>query len=638
MAFLDYSGLQHFKDTENAQVAPVESEATASQSYEIGEYFWHEGNFCKAKISISIGDTLTQNTNYTVVTVGDELTQKANIDGSYEEMTVGSARQLVSTVGVEDNAPYVFRTAGGTADIGDREEDKIIGGSFVWNQRVTNGDFKNNSTTGWTGSTYVGLTASGGKLTVRETGSSNRSYTASTDVGAIVGHKYLVQAYLRRDVASASTGNTTGFYYSIGGASAKKLTLNLNQVAKISTIFEATTTGALYFQKQTGNFGAGTNLFTVWDVAAYDLTAMFGESIANAIQALETSEAGAGVAVFKKLFPKDFYDYSAGSIESVQVSSHKMVGFNAYNHTNGTAKVVGNNQYQITGSYTALTLDGETVEPDEDGYFTPSASGVLTVTGGDSTTTCVHLVWDGEKDGEWEEYTVHDYPLDEDLVLRGLPKLNESNDFYYDGDIYESDGTVTRKYDIVDLGTLSWTKMSYTDKSVFSATLSGPKTRASNVYDNAICPKYLPSTSRAATSLEDLRFMLRGDISAIYIRDDSYEDADTFTPAMNGIKLLYELEVPISEEANPYTNPQIVDDFGTEEYVDYPYSEGLRTVEIPTGHETWYQNNLRAKLEMSPNSPEGDGDYIVRQVDGMNEYVPISSIGNLMYLSYEVLT
>ena len=62
-------------------------------------------------------------------------------------------------------------------------------------------------------------------------------------------------------------------------------------------------------------------------------------------------------------------------------------------------------------------------------------------------------------------------------------------------------------------------------------------------------------------------------------------------------------------------NPQIVDDFGTEEYVDN------REVAIPVGHDTFYQANLRAKLEMSPDSPSGDGDYIVRQTNGQNEYV-----------------
>lgn len=42
---------------------------------------------------------------------------------------------------------------------------------------------------------------------------------------------------------------------------------------------------------------------------------------------------------------------------------------------------------------------------------------------------------------------IGDYPLDNSLTLRGIPKL-DTNGIYYDGDTYESDGTVMRKYGI----------------------------------------------------------------------------------------------------------------------------------------------------------------------------------------------
>ena len=38
------------------------------------------------------------------------------------------------------------------------------------------------------------------------------------------------------------------------------------------------------------------------------------------------------------------------------------------------------------------------------------------------------------------------YPLDSTLTLRGIPKLDSSNNLYYDGDTYESDGTVSRRF------------------------------------------------------------------------------------------------------------------------------------------------------------------------------------------------
>ncbi len=94
---------------------------------------------------------------------------------------------------------------------------------------------------------------------------------------------------------------------------------------------------------------------------------------------------------------------------------------------------------------------------------------------------------------------------------------------------------------------------------------------------------------------------------------------------MNVKAVVYELATSVTETAEPYQNPQIVNDFGTEEYVDagVTASTPTRDVEIPVGHQTFYQANLRAKLEMSPDSPDGDGDYIVRQTDGENTYVPL---------------
>ena len=43
---------------------------------------------------------------------------------------------------------------------------------------------------------------------------------------------------------------------------------------------------------------------------------------------------------------------------------------------------------------------------------------------------------------------IGNYALDADLVLRGIPKLDANNNLYYDGDIYNANGAVTRKYGI----------------------------------------------------------------------------------------------------------------------------------------------------------------------------------------------
>ena len=88
-------------------------------------------------------------------TVEETLPNKANINGFYEEMTVGSAEQLISTESIEDTTLYTFRASGGGMDIGDRETDMLVGGTIAWNQIAP----KINSTN-WT--TENGVTATFG--------------------------------------------------------------------------------------------------------------------------------------------------------------------------------------------------------------------------------------------------------------------------------------------------------------------------------------------------------------------------------------------------------------------------------------------------------------------------------------------
>ena len=104
----------------------------------------------------------------------------------------------------------------------------------------------------------------------------------------------------------------------------------------------------------------------------------------------------------------------------------------------------------------------------------------------------------------------------------------------------------------------------------------------------------------------------------IWLCDSNYATAASLKTALNGVYLVYELATPTTESADPYQETQICSDWGSEEFVD------SRTVPMPVGSESFYQLNLRAKLEMAPNSPSGDGDWLVRQTDGINEYVALS--------------
>ena len=554
---------------------------------------------------------------------------KADEDGYYESMTVGDAEQLVATVGVNDKVPYLFRTSGGSADIGDREVDKVVGGSFPWNQMTYDGNFT--SAENWQiQSGNPSMSVSDNAITVIKSASGNPSvydpafHSKNVQFNFIKDHIYIFAFDFKSTKEGTPYYRTSAFpngSLAITGPAPANTWKHYDVIRKCTT----SNTEVGYF----GQANAATAIST-GDSISYrnlmviDLTQLFGSTIADYIYSLESSTPGAGVAWFRKLFNKPYYQYCAGSMESVETDLHKMTGFNAYNHATGKAKVVGGYEYEIVGTYTSLSMNGETITP-VSGKFTPAESGEITVTGGDDSTTCIHLRWDGERDGEYEPYVAHEYALSP-VVLRGVPYLDSGNKLAYKGDVYHPDGTVDRLFAEVDLGTLDYTYDATVPRFYTSGIASLiAKPSAATVVSNIRCAKYIP------IPLNDLYnggdsvdlVMAVSDAGNVSFKNSGYSNAAAFKTAMSGVKLVYELATPTTEQANPYQTPQIVDDWGTEEYRDAlaTAQSNPRDVAIPVGHDTTYRNNLRAKLEMAPESPSGDGDYILRQTSGQNQYV-----------------
>ena len=211
------------------------------------------------------------------------------------------------------------------------------------------------------------------------------------------------------------------------------------------------------------------------------------------------------------------------------------------------------------------------------------------------------------------------YPLDSDLTLRGIPKIDANNNLYYDGDIYASDGSVTRRYGIVDLGSLSWTYYNQNDIRYFYAilpTLKQMDTRTMGL----MCVKYpCVSDGRAFEDLPDKSIYntKTSTVNAqrISVVDNSYSDAQALKTALNGVYLVYELATPTTESATPYTNPQLVG--STEEFVDAGTSASTptRDVDIPVGQDSKYHTDLKAKLEelaKIPDVPSTNGTYTLK--------------------------
>lgn len=406
----------------------------------------------------------------------------------------------------------------------------------------------------------------------------------------------------------------------------------------------------------------------------FDLTQMFGTAVADYVY-------GQGTSFFRKWFPNAVYPYNAGELKHVEgLQSHDMVGFNLWdeeweqgrldpngNKVSGThwlasknyIRVVPNTQYCLsfsdryrntTSSAVQICMYDENKDFLARTSFSPTTQLSVTFTTSPKTKyvkfsigdysdvrivdayhndICLNLSHSGARNGEYEPYEKHSYPLDSTVVLRGIPKV-DANGVYWDGDRYLPDGTVERRYGVVDLGSLNWSRAQL-GSSGFYFFYSGmyslenkPKYLASGLTSNC----YTVSVSGAGTAwnYED-RTLVIGNSSTYpvaYIRDDSFTDASAFTAAMQGVLLVYELATPTTETAQSYHSTQWVSDWGTEEFV----STGI----VPVGHETRYPANLRDKLQHLPDAASGNGSYLITQTDGQMVLTPFpappSTAGN----------
>ena len=446
------------------------------------------------------------------------------------------------SVGTEDKVPYLFKAV--EHDGRDSETDMLVGGTIAWNQLLQNGNFAN-GTTGWSGAS-ASLAVTDGVAKVTFTGSAWNNDLRQNSAPVIANHVYLFHSFNR----ASSAMNLT--YRGLSGQNALRQFSVTTSWGEFGSMFKPTTVT----QNGLGITlnGNGSSLSGEWfetkNFNCFDLTQMFGSTIADYIYSLEQSTAGAGVAWFRKLFPKPCYAYNAGTLLSVNASKHKMVGFNAWDEvaeeggiststgqnitsagnsrTKNYIPVVPNTKYyfkspvtlglrfydaskNIIGDY-ALSANNSYTMPNDCHFLRFVIVGVTAY----ANNICVSLYWDGERAGEYEEYKTWEYPLDSDLELRGIPKLSAANELYYDGDTYESDGTVTRN-------------------TILRAYQSGDESLANAITD--------------------------GTNTVVYSANASTESAD------------------------PYQNPQIVDDFGTEEYVVTEQSG----VAVPVGHISTYQ-------------------------------------------------
>lgn len=530
---------------------------------------------------------------------------------------------------VVDQVPYNLRASGGGKSIGTMLYDKIVGGTVAWNQQIKYPSSQVGSY--WTdpsgGST---VTDNNGSIKVVCTGvtSSNRLFSYSPKIPQ--NHVGFQSAYVK-----ASEDCSVGFN-SVHPISA-------NSWENQSTVYRSTSASGYISMLYYSASDVGLELL-IKDYIAIDLTQMFGSTIADYIYSLEQALPGAGVAWFRSLFPKPYYEYNAGELISVNTSAHNTVGKNlldpktysglGYNIAVGTSVNLSEASVVVTqnddgfsfpvgsnwgmfdfctrplksGTYRiyiksenansritvyVVTTDGKTrdvgynlsgtgtintTKTVADGEYIIVASG-LSVAG--TQTMIAPQIEFGSTATEYEEYSKQSYPLDSSLTLRGIPKLDASNNLYYDGDTYMTDGMVTRRFNKVTFDNSTSITLNSSYSNLDYAVISGLNPFAS-YYKMCLHSKYPTREAGSFNVTSNIGCILPTPATTqFWIGYPKGTSLDTMKADLIGTELVYEI-TPTTETAEPYTNPQEVDPSGTEEYVDE------RSISIPVGHYSEY--------------------------------------------------
>ena len=284
--------------------------------------------------------------------------------------------------------------------------------------------------------------------------------------------------------------------------------------------------------------------------------------------------------------------------------------------------------HQITGAFTTLAYsNGTAITPDEDGYFTPAYDDVLTVTGGNATTTCIHIA-DEARDGDYEPYEEHTYALDSSVTLRGVPTRDGDN-LVALGDAYTPDGTVTRKFSTKTFNGStadgSWVAEGGSGNKMYFRIYLGA---FGSVVDDTAISNLFTEESTISSSNTTVGFRVfnssGGGNARLLVRPEgtgtTITDAASFKTwlASHPLTVVWERSetAETTEEADPYTEIQICEPGGIEQFVPVDTTEP----QVPVGNITLYQQSLKAKLEAAPELPQSDGDYHLHMSGGVATY------------------
>lgn len=176
-------------------------------------------------------------------------------------------------------------------------DDPEYDAPVVFNQRITNGNF--NGTTGWSvNNATISATNNIGSMLASASG----GFVAST-TAYVANHVYLSMCEIKVTHGKAR-------FIAAPPSTAQKDTTKVNEWEEMYIIFTRSSSATEGFPR-IYDYRADRDAILIKNVMVFDLTQMFGDTIANYIASLETATTGAGYAFFRKIFYKEYYAYTA---------------------------------------------------------------------------------------------------------------------------------------------------------------------------------------------------------------------------------------------------------------------------------------------------------------------------------------
>ena len=368
-----------------------------------------------------------------------------------------------------------------------------------------------------------------GKLTASGTSTAGGNHYFFSSKQVLSGHKYLVS------VGSLTSNAAATLYLRDTTNASNIVAINIQDLrSNYYAIGQSQYSGNASYYLNYG--GSGRAISGVIYPMVIDLTLALGSTVADYIYTLENTSPNPGLGVAwlheRGYFTKPYYSYDAGSLQSVNnLSRHETLGVNQWDEewevgtiNNNTGANVSDNTHIRSKNYIHV-IDGLTyfirgaritwVEYDAnqvylrvggggsfvgaDATFTPSsdAAYIRFYTASAYGTTynhdiCINIA-NQAVNGTYYPYNKRSYSLDSSLTLRGIPKLDADNKLYYDGDTYESDGTVTRYWGVraYQAGDTSNGSTMITDGTNTVYKLAAPTTETAMTYSSGMaCNSY----------------------------------------------------------------------------------------------------------------------------------------------------